>query len=41
LKQRGVKKIFTGTKLSLDMGPIFERLGWTEAERLFCKYIGD
>lgn len=41
LKARGVQKMFTGTKLSLDMGKIFERLGWHETERLYTKYIGD
>lgn len=41
LKARGVQKMFTGTKLSLDMGRIFERLGWRETERLYTKYIGD
>lgn len=41
LKARGVKKLFTGTKKSLDAGPLFEYMGWTEAERLFTKYIGD
>lgn len=41
LKARGVQKMFTGTKLSLDMGRIFERLGWHETERLYTKYIGD
>lgn len=39
LKQRGVQKMFTGTKLSLDMGRIFERLGWRETERLYTKVI--
>lgn len=41
LRARGVQKMFTGTKLSLDMGRIFERLGWVETERLYTKYIGD
>lgn len=40
LRERGVQKMFTGTKLSLDMGRIFERLGWVETERLYTKYIG-
>lgn len=35
LKARGVKKIYSGTKKHMDAGAIFERLGWTEAERLF------
>jgi len=41
LKARGVKKLFTGTKKSLDAGPLFEFMGWTEAERLYTKYIGE
>lgn len=41
LRARGVQRMFTGTKLSLDMSRIFERLGWKETERLFSKYIGD
>ena len=28
LKARGVKKVFSGTKLHLDMGRLFDRLGW-------------
>jgi len=40
LKVRGVQKMFTGTKLSLDAGPLFEHMGWTETERLFVKMIG-
>lgn len=43
LKERGVQKMFTGTKLHLDMSRLFERLGWRETERLFTKVlqIGD
>lgn len=37
---RGAKKVFTGTKRSLDMGPIFIRLGYLEAESLYTKLIG-
>lgn len=37
LKARGVQKAFTGTKLSLDAGPLFKYMGWTETERLFIK----
>ena len=40
LKARGVEKLFTGTKLSLDAGPLFEHMGWTETERLYTKFIG-
>lgn len=39
LSARGVQKMFTGTKVSLDMSAIFERLGWTETERLFTKVL--
>ena len=39
LKARGVQKMFTGTKLHLDMGKVFERLGWKETERLYTKVI--
>lgn len=41
LKSRGVEKMFTGTKIGLDRGKIFEHLGWTETERLYTKWIGD
>ena len=40
LRARGVQKMFTGTKLTLDMGPIFQRLGWTPTETLYTKMIG-
>lgn len=41
LKARGVRKIFTGTKVWKDVGPLFERMGWQETERLFTKWVGD
>ena len=41
LRERGVERMFTGTKLSLDMGKLFLHQGWTEVERHFSKYIGD
>jgi L-amino acid N-acyltransferase YncA len=41
LKTRGVRKVYSGTKRHLDAGLLFEHLGWTEAERLFSKHIGD
>jgi hypothetical protein len=41
LKERGVKKLFTGTKLSLNAGPLFEFMGWHPTEMLYTKYIGD
>lgn len=40
LKDRGVQKMFTGTKLHLDAGPLFEFMGWTETERLYTKVLG-
>lgn len=41
LKQRGVERFYTGTKMSKDMSRIFEHLGFKEVERQHCKYIGD
>ena len=41
LKARGVEKLFTGTKTSLDAGPLFEHMGWKETERLYTKFIGE
>lgn len=41
LKERGVDRIYSGTKLHKDMGRLFERLGYNETERLFVKWIGD
>jgi GNAT superfamily N-acetyltransferase len=41
LKARGVKKILTGTKLSLDRGKVFEHLGYHAAETTYTKWIGD
>jgi GNAT superfamily N-acetyltransferase len=40
LKDRGVDRIYSGTKLHKDMGKLFERLGYNETERLFVKWIG-
>ncbi|MBB4226023.1 hypothetical protein [Variovorax guangxiensis] len=40
LKARGVEKLFTGTKLSLDAGPLLQHLGWVPTEMLYTKYIG-
>lgn len=39
LKDIGVNKINTATKLSLDIGPMLERLGYTPVERLYSKLI--
>lgn len=41
LKARGVQKAFTGTKLSLDAGPLFEKMGWAQTERLYIKILED
>lgn len=37
----GVRKLFTATKLHMDQGPLFERLGYKPVERLYAKLIGD
>lgn len=39
LKKLGVRKLFTATKLHLDQGPLFERLGYRPVERLYAKLI--
>lgn len=39
LKARGVKKVITATKLHLDMGLIFDRLGYRETERVYTKVL--
>ena len=41
LQARGVKKLLAGCKVSLDVGPLFERMQWRETERTFTKYIGE
>lgn len=41
LRERGVDRIYQGTKVHKDMGRLFERLGYKETERLFVKWIGD
>lgn len=40
IKMLGVKKLFSSTKCWLDVSSIFERLGWKQTERVYCKYIG-
>lgn len=40
LSARGVKKLFTGTKLSLDAGRLFEFMGWRPTETLYTKVLG-
>ena len=39
LKKLGVRKLFTATKLHIDQGPLFERLGYRPVERLYAKLI--
>lgn len=39
LKTRGVRKLFTATKLHMDQGPLFERLRYKPVERLYAKLI--
>ena len=40
LKAIGVRKLFTATKLHLDQGSLFERLGYKPTERVYTKLIG-
>jgi hypothetical protein len=39
LAQRGVQRMFTGTKRSLNAGGLFKMLGWTHVEDLYVKII--
>jgi len=39
LKKLGVRKLFTATKLHMDQGSLFERLGYKPVERLYAKLI--
>ncbi len=39
LKHMGVERIYTGTKLKLDIGPILERLGYAPIERIYTKVL--
>lgn len=41
LRLRGVQVIYDITKLYLDHGKIFERLGYTAIERNYSKWIGE
>lgn len=41
LRERGVERIYQGTKLHKDVGRLFERLDYKETERLYVKFIGD
>lgn len=39
MRALGVKKLFTGTKVHLDMSRIFERLGYRRVEYLYSKIL--
>lgn len=39
MRQLGVRKLFTGTKVHLDMSRLFERLGYTRVEYLYSKLL--
>jgi len=39
--RRGVQRIFAGSKLHKDASVLFERMGYTEVERYYSKWIGD
>lgn len=39
LRARGVQKIFLGCKVSKDLTPLFERLGYTKIEFVFAKVL--
>lgn len=41
LRDAGVVKIAANTKLTKDMSLIFDRLGWTETERIWTKMVGE
>lgn len=39
LRERGVQKIITATKVYLDVSPIFERLGYRLTEKVYTKRL--
>lgn len=39
LKERGVQRMTVGTKKHKDFGKIFEFLGWSPMETIYCKWI--
>lgn len=41
MKAVGVQKAFFMTKVALDMGRIFERLGFSKTDIVYSKWIGD
>lgn len=40
-KQRGVQRIFVGSKLHRDASNLFEQLGYREVERYFSLWVGE
>lgn len=40
-KRRGVHRVFVGSKCHKDASWLFEKLGYTEVERYFSKWIGN
>jgi len=40
LREKNVQRIYMGTKLKLDIGPVLERLGYKPIERSYTKIIG-
>lgn len=41
LKNRGVQRVFVGSKLHKDASWLFENMGYTEVERYYSKWIGE
>lgn len=41
LKEKGVQKMYTASKVSKDKSNIFELLDWKRTEVVYTKYIGD
>lgn len=39
MKELGVRKLTTSTKIHHDISPIFRFLGWSEVERVFTKLL--
>lgn len=40
-KQRGVQRMFVGSKLHKDASWLFEKLGYVEIERYYSHWVGD
>lgn len=41
VKAKGVQKVYMGTKLHLDLGPMLERLGFHPIERIYSQVFHD